>query len=126
MELVKNRGAAHPPRPEGMPPRHTITNAMALMLIYLWHRKDRVVDVSDAPPHCGGIERLVWWGLVEPSRKKGYWRLTREGRQFVRNKLTVPRYAIENEDGVTFPDETDRISIEDALTGRFSYKYLMS
>jgi hypothetical protein len=50
--------------------------------------------------HGGDEARLVHWGLIEPAsepvagKKRGYWKLTRAGVAFVRNKLPVRSYAL--------------------------------
>jgi hypothetical protein len=80
----------------------------------------------------GDWAKLVYWELIQPkseareddSARSGLYKITPKGRDFVAQKLTVPRYVfIYN--SVALGHEGPDISIKDALGTQFDYAALM-
>lgn len=75
--------------------------------------------------------KLEFWGLIESKeneddkkRTSGMWTLTEKGRQFVRNDITIPKYAyLYNGRLVKFGEE--QVGIEEAVGHKFDYQELM-
>lgn len=70
--------------------------------------------------------KLRFWGLLEPSPKAAaVWRITDEGKRFVRGEITVPR-TVRLYDGEVLESEAHGYStIRDALADKFDYEELM-
>jgi len=67
---------------------------------------------------------LIKWGLLEKNRKKGEYRPTAKGRDFVYGRVRVPVFCyVFNNQEMGFSEEL--ISIQDALDEMFSYEKLM-
>ena len=74
---------------------------------------------------------LRYWGLIiqKPSEGRGEsntgcWKITKRGREFVERMITVPKHVfLFNQTFYGFSDE--RITIDEALTNKFSYAELM-
>lgn len=114
--------------------RRTINSTMARWLIWLvkeYHVSKDWVDVRTSPVRGGDYAKLGYWGLTEnrtnddeKKRTSGLWIPTQSGRSFVRNQVTVPRYASVY-DGHPIDFSVEQISIIDALGKHFDYKELM-
>jgi len=98
-----------------------------------WLYMPPILDVCSPTARRGGEGVMGHhWGLQEHqpgirddgSRKNGHWRLSDEGREFVRLNLKVPRYAtVFNNQCVGL--DGPAWSIRDALGTRFNYRDLM-
>ena len=97
-------------------------------------RRNEWVEIAKAPKlilRSKSLATLHHWELLEskpnvdPDKKgSGFWRLTPKGRDFVRNKTTVPKYAFvfDNKLIKFSRQHTDVIA---ALGKKFSYQELM-
>jgi hypothetical protein len=123
--------------------RRSLPNATARVMIAL-HRAGAepdaylflptILDTMKGTPHQGGYGTLgQHWGLLEQqpgerddgSNRVGWWRLTLLGRAYVRDEVTVPRYAhIYN--GRCLRLSGEPWSIRNALGRRFYYNELMA
>ena len=75
--------------------------------------------------------KLVYWGLAEEQTsvglhggRAGYWRLTDKGRDFVKGKIKVPKYA-KVYNGQCYGLEGDLVGIKESLGTKFNYDELM-
>lgn len=118
----------------------------ALVAIYQYFRQSDSLEWLKVPDFLlrHGIPRadeakLVYWGLLEPfvglrkdgSPRNGYYRITDLGRQFVEDRVRVPKYVyVYNSEVYGFSDggryPVQMISIIEALGRRFNYIELMS
>lgn len=98
-------------------------------------RKNEWVDLSKAPKwvlRSKSMATLHHWGLLEskpnedPDKKgSGFWRLTQRGRDFLRRKILLPKYAFVFDNKlVKFSKE--QVDVVKALGKKFSYEELMS
>lgn len=74
---------------------------------------------------------LRYWGLIEEATepredggRKGWWRVTSDGEQFVRGTTTQPMYALVY-DGKVLGFDGNRAGIRTALGQKFNYNQLM-
>jgi hypothetical protein len=122
-----------------------ITSAMAyaLILIYKYFRQNpteewvHVEDYLKSLPNItstirGDFAKLSYWGLLErkpgkredESPRNGFYKITQLGRDFVRRKIEVPRYAyLYNHDCIKLSSE--KTDIKKALKEKFDYEKLM-
>lgn len=109
--------------------------ADAIIALYRKHGMDwgHVPTIAPRLRGDGGMIALLrYWGLVEESPelrddggRAGWWRVTDLGRDFVLNRVTVPKYArIYDSDLLSL--EGVQVSIRDALGERFNYEELMA
>ncbi len=118
--------------------KRSITTTMAYGMIRMEPHNDFLKlceffrDEKNIPPsNFADISKLKYWGLAETSETKsddgnhsGFWRLTEKGKMFVRNGLTVPKYAlIYNKTFMGFDGEN--VNIQHALKNKFNYNELM-
>lgn len=115
--------------------RRKINSGMARSLIAMY----QIAGTSwvHVPTQVGARSReegkLAYWGLVEESTaprddggRAGWWRVTSKGELFVRDEITVPKYArIYNGRCLGFYG-AQRVGIRDALGSKFSYDDLMA
>jgi hypothetical protein len=122
--------------------RRPIHSSMGRALIALYHYERRHGEGSWAPlgktasrNHSGGdYSKCAWWGLVEQRPKttkeskskkdSGVWRLTDDGRAFVRNQTRLLSHAREYLSDV-IGLEGAPVCIEDVLGDHFNYPELM-
>jgi len=117
-----------------------LNSIMARVLIALYRADNgtgnslhlQTVSAHAANHHGGDGAKLRYWGLIETDSrargdggKAGFWRITPEGRAFVRGLSTVPKYAVVL-DGACLGLEGPQIDIRDALGSDFNYDDLMS
>lgn len=100
---------------------------MARALIDLHHASPHdYTDIRRIRVRGGDYAKLTWWKLIEPHPTNSrWWRLTRQGRAFVRNRALVPKFALAYNGrcyGLTGP----LIRIKHAIGSRFSYTDLMA
>lgn len=113
-----------------------ITASMARVLIRMWH-VNRMGWIYLPDIRSRGQDEAIMrhWGLIEqyPDAKRpdgssrvGWWRLTAKGRDFIFDRVTVPKYAyIYNGEKLSL-DDREMVSVKDALGTRFSYAELMA
>lgn len=124
--------------------KRSISGAMAYALILIWrmnrknqrnffHVEKHFKEIKGLSASVrGDFAKLKHWGLIEKldhddvdgSRAGGYYRITPEGISFIKNEITVPKYALMyNNDCNGF--EGDDINIHSALKNKFNYQKLM-
>lgn len=79
-------------------------------------------DLQAARRRAGNVDsreehKLVYWGLIEinTDARDGTWRVTALGEAFLRNEVTLPKYAFVY-DGACIGHDGDEIGIFDILT----------
>jgi hypothetical protein len=114
--------------------RRTIYSTMARHLITAyraegrdWFRLTDVIKDKD-----GTFAKLALWDLVEEESvrrpdggRSGWWRVTRLGEKFVRNRTTVPKYVLTYNARIVEIDATEEVGVLDALGKKFRYDDLM-
>jgi hypothetical protein len=123
--------------------KRKITSSMARGLILMYrHCPVEYIHVNDLNARWrskdgffggGEFAKLSHWGLIEQMEKdpfddskktSGTWRMTQNGRDFVDEKLLVPRHIfIYNNTVINSSKESQ--SIREALRDKFNYKELM-
>jgi len=117
--------------------RRTLYHVPARMLIVLYNIDP--FDYSYVPPLClrynlpgGDATMSHHWGLIEAqpgeradgSNRVGFWRLTRDGRDFVTDTVDVEKYAfVYNQECLSLGGPV--WTIRNALGTRFNYEELM-
>lgn len=125
--------------------RRTITSAMARVLIAMYHRdtvaprqwvdlprlrEEHRIEVSGG----GDAPKLAYWHLIEPmpsqrrddgSTRAGWWRITPDGAAFARGTTRVAKHALVYGGRCLGLDDTETVSIGDALGRGFDYRALM-
>ena len=115
--------------------RRKINAGMARSLIAMYRVGG--LDWIHVPTQVGARSReegkLAYWGLVEEEKilrpdggRAGYWRVTRLGELFLRNRCTMPKYARIYNGRVLSLDPQEQVTIKDALGTRFDYSELMA
>lgn len=68
--------------------------------------------------------KLAYWGILEEQHarredggRRGFWRITDLGKQFVEGRVTLPKYAYVYNGAVTGYSATERVSIADIDEG---------
>lgn len=117
--------------------RRKISSRMAFTLIEVWnaagnewcHVPTTVTFTGDS----GEISKLRYWGLVEEETvrredggRAGYWRVTNLGRSWLLGNVRVAKYARIYDGNLLNLDESERVSITDALGDKFDYRELMN
>ena len=105
-------------------------SGMAVALIHMYvHRDDD--DIFDITTHLltnkGDTSKLRHYGLIErvPDTKRGIWKITPRGKQFVEGKVRImSNIELYNKELLDIHGEL--ISIHDALEDKFDYDELMS
>ena len=123
--------------------RRNFHTAMAMGLIHLYQahclhgfedfiHTPSMLNGKGAVARGGDFAKLEYWGLIEPqkherrdgSTRTGMWRITQLGRDFVEDKMRVPKHIfLYNSQLVGVEHET--ISIREALGQEFDYGALM-
>ncbi len=120
--------------------KRKIHSGMASRLIRLYRLSGHDspwIDVNQIYATAGSLAPLDlpylrFWGLIEKSgdtpdegqKSNGLWRITEKGKQFVRCRITVPKY-IHMYDGRCLKVVGDQVSVKDALGDKFNYEQLM-
>jgi hypothetical protein len=111
-----------------------VTSTAARALIVLHHRGGWVHVPSEAGlARAGGeIARMAYWQLIEEGDATrtdgghaGWWRITETGRAWVRQEITIPKYA-RIYDGRCLGLKGEPTSITDTLGRRFNLRELMA
>lgn len=102
--------------------------ARSLIAMYRLAGVNRWVNITKHLPSRNREEgKLEWWGLVErdPDRR-GVWRVTDSGENFVLGKSRIPHAAEVYDGRVLRFDTSVSVTIRDALGDGFDYDELMS
>lgn len=73
----------------------------------------------------GDFAKFRYWGLIEPGKPDGTWRLTADGEDFARGRLRVPS-SVEIYDGEALDLVGETVSVREALGHKFDYDELMA
>ena len=111
--------------------RRKINSGIAATLVKLYNRFAMNWTHLATWDHSREASKAEYWGLIEnqPSGvggKSPMWRLTSAGLDFVRNRSRVAKYAAIYDGTLLGLDDTETVSIEDALGTRFNYNDLMA
>jgi hypothetical protein len=117
--------------------------AHALILIYKFfeNNQDEWLHVpsylsqisSSATVRGGDWSKLRYWGLIEPqkavrddgSERVGNYRITGRGKQFVLAQIRVPKHVFLYNQKPISREDTETVSIREALGEKFNYAELM-
>jgi len=114
----------------------TSTQTRGMIWMIKRFRKNEWIDLGRAPKwilraktmsilqHWKLLERKAK-GVDEDKRGSGFWRLTEKGRDFVRKKTTIPKYAFVFDNRV-IKFSSQRVDVLTSLGKKFSYSELMS
>lgn len=107
--------------------------ARSLIAMYQINGLDWVHVPSQLSARSREEGKLAYWGLVEERDLKrddggraGEWRVTPRGEQFLRAKISVPKYAHVFNGRVMGFDMSETITVKDALGDKFDYSELMA
>lgn len=110
---------------------------MAAHLIKLYNldrsQNKRYFHIGEfCPKHPGDFAKLVYWGLVEEQvnedtdkRTSGSWAITKKGKEFVCNEITVMSHVNLYDSRVMGFDGT-QVNIQTILGKKFNYEELMA
>lgn len=81
----------------------------------------------------GDWAKLELWGLIESKVEdredngphSGIWRLTEKGADFVRGQIALPAHVLIYDNQMLGYDDSERVTIRDALGKKFDYEELM-
>jgi len=116
--------------------RRKVLAAAAIALIQVYRRVGtewvHIPSLSSKIAATGGTWALMaHWQLIEEATEKrddggraGWWRITPYGERFVRNTLSIPKYA-RVYDGRLLSLVGEQVTIVDALGTKFDYRDLM-
>lgn len=111
--------------------RRKIYSTMARTLIAMWRRGSTTewLDINDVRKSLdlkggGDGTKMRYWDLIEAHPDLPLWRVTSLGEQWVRDTITVPRYA-RIYDNRCLSLVGDPVTIREALGVRFNYNDLM-
>lgn len=124
--------------------KRKLTDGMAEALIYIyqyfaqinpepWLHIPSYLQTRGAKTANAGMPALLrFWSFLEPmadnkenGTKSGRWRITDYGKQFVEGKIKVPKHAIIYRNQLEGFDQSEFITIQEALGDKFSYNELM-
>ena len=113
----------------------TSTQVWGMIWMLKRFRRNQWIEIAKAPKlilRSKSLATLHHWELLErqpnvdPDKKgSGFWRLTQKGRDFVRHKITVPKYAFVF-DNKLIKFSRQHTNVIAALGKKFSYQELMS
>lgn len=105
------------------------------LLIQMYNSKTEYIHImKKLSPPDGRYARMRFWGLIEARgdvpkgdvKASGFWKITDKGRQFVENRIRVPKKVkVFNNHSYGFIDD-ESVSIYEVLGKKFSYSELMS
>jgi hypothetical protein len=119
------------------------TSALALIRLYRltqndrnqdWFHVNEYAEAMDGKARASHFTELRYWGLIEkrpfnenPAKKSsGFWRITSKGVLFVLGHQALrSRFFIYNNRFLGFDEDSDMITIRDALGTKFDYQTLM-
>lgn len=113
----------------------TSTQVKGMIWMYKNFRKNEWIELGKAPKYIlrsKALATLRHWDLVEKKPKEekedkrgsGFWRLTQKGRDFIRKKIVLPKYAFVF-DSRLISYSTERVDVIQSLNKKFSYEELM-
>jgi hypothetical protein len=114
--------------------RRKVNSGMARSLIRMYRADPErgYVYIPDLGSRSREEGKLRYWGLVEEERTRredggraGYWRVTDLGEAWVLDRITIPSHARVYDSRCLGLDDTQRVSIRDALGNHFNYDELM-
>jgi hypothetical protein len=126
--------------------KRKLNSAMAFVLILIDRRDGgewihvpsyinaQVKNPAVAAAIRGDWAKLTHWDLIEElvgerpdgSTRVGYYKITKNGRLFARNKLRVPRHIWLYDGCVIERQDSETVSITEALGDKFNYSELMA
>lgn len=108
------------------------TMAYALILIHKtpseggWVHVPSVLNGHGAIASGGDVPKLVHWGLLEASPKgRGRYRVTKRGQDFIECRIVVPATVLLFDGARLDYDESEMLTITEALGPRYKYDELM-
>lgn len=118
--------------------RRKINSGMARALVAMYRYAG--TDWLHKPTALSGLgaaardeSLLRYWSLIEEATeprddggRAGWWRVTPHGEQFLLGHATVPKYVFVYDGRLLSLDQSERVSIHDALGDRFNYGDLMA
>lgn len=112
----------------------TAATAQALILMYREARRGWVYMPDLLQRKQADETKARYWGLIEESHETrgdgssrvGVWRLTQHGVDFVLGNVEIPKYALIYDGECQGLDESESVTIHDALGTRFNYADLMA
>jgi len=117
--------------------KRRVSSVSAVCLIRLYKLSNRTHNkwfhIKDIQGKSGGgdFAKLRYFGLIEEAsndcpnkRTSGFWRITDEGRRFVKGWLSVPCY-VKVYNGKVYGEGAEKITIHQALNEKFDYAELM-
>jgi len=116
--------------------KRSLNSAMVFVLILIDRSKDynqlhvpsyinaQVKNPKLAASVRGDWAKLVHWGLIEETRR-GCYRITEKGRLFVRNRSRVPKHVWVYDGEALDQQDTETVSVVEALGDKFDYSELM-
>lgn len=113
--------------------RRKINAGMARALITQWNAVGQnYTRTTRIAPFTHEAAQLSWWDLIEDDQarrddggRSGLWRITDIGKQFVLNRLRVPKYALIYDGRLLRLDWSDSVDIAECLGTKFDYHDLM-
>lgn len=137
-ELIKDKGGHCPCCGRwGKINPYQVTSTQVRGMIWMLRRfrRNEWVELAKAPKYIlrsKSLATLHHWGLLEskpnedPDKKgSGFWRLTQMGRDFLRNKITIPKRAFVF-DNRLIKFSKEEVNVVIALGKKFSYQELMN
>jgi hypothetical protein len=117
--------------------RRKLNAGMARALITLWRRAGtNVVHLNSTVSSVSHeAAQLAWWGMIEQrpddrrredEGRSSWWRVTDLGQRFAQNQVMVSQHVYVFHGNVLGFDDTQRISIVEALGDKFDYRELMN
>ena len=108
------------------------TKAATLIKLYRAGGVREFIHTPDLPGDTHEVSQLSWWGLVEEELirrpdggRAGFWRVTELGARWVKEEVSVHRYA-HVYDGRVLRRDGEPWSIRQALAKKFRYDELMA
>jgi hypothetical protein len=95
------------------------------MARFLWWLVRKSGEVRDRSERGGDYAKLLFWGLIEASETRNFFRPTVEGQRFVRGEITVPKYA-HVYDGVLLRKEGPGVFFKDCVGKSFDLHELLA
>lgn len=117
--------------------RRNIASGVASDLIAFANRTQQgeymhISKITKRSSGGGDFAKMQMWGLITEhqntdtgKRTSGLWCVTQKGRDYVNNKIQLPKYALVY-NGKFLGYDGDDISIEECLGTKFNYRELMT
>jgi hypothetical protein len=107
--------------------RRKLSAGMArdLILLYRAGGADDFVYTPRIIDNSGTLSKLRYWGLIEPGESRGWWMVTESGVRFVTGRTKIPRFVLLLSKRCLDVDDSEHVTIWDALGDGFDYEELM-